>query len=125
MTLAADSAPLKGGDHLLPALWTEGFYNLARSYKSAPALQQKAHAEEAYPDGDPDVMTAVMRKTKKPCLGFKFLAASRKCATPESTREAFKRAFEHVKPTDALVAGMFPKHRDQVRENAGLARELG
>lgn len=101
------------------------FYNLARGYKSAPALQQKAFAEETYPDGDPDLMTAVMRKTKKPCLGFKIVAASRKCATAESTREAFRHAFANIKATDAVVVGMFPKHRDQVKENAGLTRELG
>ncbi len=98
------------------------FYNLARGYKTAPAVEQDAYARDRFNAEDPPRMAAVMRQVAKPCLGFKFLAASRNCATPQATRAAFQFALANIKPTDALVAGMFPKHRDQVRENAAIMR---
>ncbi len=100
------------------------FYNLARGYKSAPAVERSACATEAYPEGDPDRMTAVMRQVGKPCLGFKIMAANRKCARPESVRQAFEYAFANIKPTDAVVVGMFPKYSNQVEENARHVREI-
>lgn len=33
------------------------------------------------------------------------------------------RAFELIKPTDAVVVGMFQKHKNQVAENAAFVRE--
>ena len=100
------------------------FYNLARGYKSAPAAEQDAYARDRYHAGDPDAMTAVIRQTKKPCLGFKILAATRNATSPEATREAFAYAFKSIKPSDGVVVGMFPKYRDQVAENAQYVREL-
>ncbi len=100
------------------------FYNLARSYKAAPAVDQDAYAKEAYPDGDPDRMTATIRQVQKPCLGFKIMAANRKCSTPESVRAAFEYAFANIKPTDAVVVGMFPKYSNQAQENAGYVDEI-
>jgi len=100
------------------------FYNLARGYKSAPAVDRDAYARDRFPQQDPPRMTAVMRQVRKPCLGFKIMAASRNCATPEDTRRAFQFAFENIKPTDAVVVGMFQKHRNQVAENAAFVREI-
>jgi hypothetical protein len=100
------------------------FYNLARGYKAAPAVEQDAYARDQYQAGDPDRMTAVMRQTPKPCLGFKIMAANRNCSTPECVREAFEYAFANIKATDAVVVGMFPKYRNQVAENAGYVREI-
>jgi hypothetical protein len=100
------------------------FYNLARGYKSAPAQEQDAYARDRYQAGDPEAMTAVIRQTRKPCLGFKILAATRNATSPEATRAAFTYAFRNIKPSDAVVVGMFPKYHDQVAENAGYVREL-
>ena len=100
------------------------FYNLARGYKSAPAVQQSSYAQEQYQIADRDPMTAMMRQVKKPCLGFKILAATRNTKTPQDTRSAFEYAFSHIKPIDAVVVGMFPKYRDQAAENARYVREL-
>jgi hypothetical protein len=100
------------------------FYNLARGYKSAPAAEQNAYARDRYPAEDPERMTAVMRRVRKPCIGFKILAASRNCTTPESTRAAFQFAFDHIKPGDMVDVGMFPKYKNQVAENAGFVREI-
>jgi hypothetical protein len=100
------------------------FYNLARQYKSAPAVDREAYQRDAYPAADPLRMTAVMRQIRKPCIGFKIMAASRNCATPQSTEDAFRFAFDHIKPTDVVNVGMFQKHRNQVQENAGIVRRI-
>jgi len=100
------------------------FYNLARGYKSAPAVEQNAYAKDKFQPEDPPRMTQTLRAVQKPCLGFKFLAASRNCGTPEDLRAAFEFALGNIKPTDALVAGMFPKHKNQVAENARLVRDI-
>jgi len=100
------------------------FYNLARGYKAAPAVDQDAYGKEAYPDGDPERMTATIRQVEKPCLGFKIMAANRKCSTPESVRSAFEYAFANIKPTDAVVVGMFLKYSNQPAENAQYVRDI-
>jgi hypothetical protein len=100
------------------------FYNLARGYKSAPAVERHSYERERYPEADPPRMTAVMRQVQKPCLGFKLMAANRKCGTPESVREQFENAFANIKPIDGAVVGMFPKYSNQVEENARYVREI-
>jgi len=100
------------------------FYNLARGYKSAPAVERDAYARDRFPPEDPARMTAVMRQVRKPCIGFKIMAASRNCATLESTREAFRFAFRNIKPTDMVDVGMFQKRKNQAAENAAIVREL-
>jgi hypothetical protein len=66
----------------------------------------------------------MVRKVNKTCLGFKILAAGRKCDSPGQVREAFEFAFTNIKPTDATIVGMFPRFSDQITENARLVREL-
>ncbi len=100
------------------------FYNLARGYKSAPAVEQDAYAADRFPAGDPEAMAGVMRQVEKPCLAFKIMAASRNCPTSDRARETFRWAFDLIKPTDAVVVGMFQKHKNQVAENAAFVREL-
>jgi len=99
-------------------------YNLARGYKSAPAVDQDAYAKDKFQPEDPARMMATVRQVPKPCLVFKIMAASRNCTTPETTRGAFKFAFENIKPSDAVVVGMLQKHKNQVAENAAFVREL-
>ena len=68
-------------------------------------------------------MAAVLRQVQKPCLGFKIMAASRNCATPETTRAALARAFAAIKPTDIVNVGLFQKYKNQAAENARFVRE--
>jgi hypothetical protein len=100
------------------------FYNLARQYKSAPAVDQDAYKRDKFPTEDPARMTAVMRQVRKPCIGFKLMAASRNCSTRQSTEEAFRFALDHIKPIDLVNVGMFQKYKNQVRENADLVRQI-
>ncbi len=100
------------------------FYNLARGYKAAPATDKAAYEKDRFPAEDPPRMAATIRATSKPCIAFKIMAASRNCTTPDRTREAFRFAFENIKPDDMVDVGMFQKYRNQVKENAGYVREL-
>jgi hypothetical protein len=70
-------------------------------------------------------MTRVIRQVKQPCLGFKILGAGRLCSDQQSVRNAFKFAFEQIKPTDGVIVGMFPWAFDEVSANARLVREMG
>jgi len=100
------------------------FYNLARGYKAAPATARDAYKNDKFPAEDPPRMTKTLRAVRKPCLGFKIMAASRNCATTDSTRAAFASAFANLKDSDAVVVGMLQKHKNQVAENAALVRDV-
>ena len=100
------------------------FYNLARGYKLAPAVDQDAYHRDRYPASDPGRMTAVLAQVPKPCIGYKILAAGRRCADEQMLEEAFRYAFNRLKPTDAVVVGMYQKHSNQVAQNAALVRRI-
>ena len=74
---------------------------------------------------DPLTMTEVVRQVDQPCLGFKILAAGRNSFSKGLVKEAFKFAFEHIKPTDGVIVGMYPRYFDEVRQNAQFARQFG
>jgi hypothetical protein len=77
---------------------------------------------EIYLQSDPPRMYRVMRQTKKPCFAFKILAAGR---IPDSgVEQAFRTAFESIKPTDGIYVGMFPRRKDEVKENAELVHRI-
>lgn len=99
------------------------FYNLSREGKELPTVGQPGSGNR-FEEGDPDRMTAVMRAVPQPCLGFKILAAGRRCGTPADVRAAFEYAFARIKPTDAVVVGVFPRDRDQVGEDAAIVEGL-
>jgi hypothetical protein len=74
---------------------------------------------------DPERMCKFVRQTKKPCLAFKILAAGRNTEGPKTVDAAFKFAFDHIKPRDAVIVGMCPKFKDEITENAALAAKYG
>jgi len=80
---------------------------------------------EPFFESDRDDMAAVVRQVKQPCLGFKILAAGRRCWDTGSVEKAFQYAFDNVKKTDAVIVGMFPRYADEVKENADLTRKHG
>ena len=77
---------------------------------------------EIYVQSDPPRMYKVMRQTKKPCFAFKVLAAGR--ITGKGVEQAFRTAFDSIKPTDAVYVGMFPRYRDEVKENAEIVQRI-
>jgi len=102
-------------------LFMNCFYYLTRKLDAPlPTL------EIGYPffADDPMAMTDVMRQVKQPCLGFKILAAGRKCASQQAVKEAFRFAFARIKPTDGVIVGMYPRFFDEIRANAQYTREV-
>jgi hypothetical protein len=75
-------------------------------------------ANDVYLEGDPARMYKVMRQTKRTCFPFKILAAGRVPSRPETLDQAFRTAFESIKPNDCVIVGMFPRIKDEVKENA-------
>ena len=77
---------------------------------------------ELYLQSDPPRMYRVMRQTSKPCFAFKILAAGR--IPDQGIEQAFRTAFESIKPTDGVYVGMFPVFKDEVRENAEIVHRI-
>lgn len=100
------------------------FYRITRG---AEDFQKEIGVEpvgETYLSTDPERMCKVIRQVQKPCLGFKILAAGRRCDSPEQVRQAFEFAFQNMKPIDAAIVGMFPRLSDQIGENARIVKEI-
>ncbi len=76
---------------------------------------------DVYLQDDPARMYRFMRQTKKPCVAFKILAAGR----VSNVEQAFRRAFESIKPTDCVCVGVFPLVKDEVKEDAYFAAKYG
>jgi thiamine monophosphate synthase len=77
---------------------------------------------DIYMQSDPPRMYRAIRQTRKPCFAFKILAAGR---IPEKgIEQAFRTAFESIKPIDAVYVGMFPRIKDEVREDAEIVHRI-
>ena len=79
---------------------------------------------EVYLETDPPRAYQVARQTKKTCFLFKILAAGRLCRSTQSVDQAFKTALESIKPKDCIVVGMYPRFKDEVKENADRVRQI-
>ncbi len=105
------------------------FYFLTRA--SVPGALEKIPPiqtlEFTYPflKDDPKAMTQVIRQVRQPCLAFKILGAGRLCTSQDSVREAFRFAFANIKPTDAVIVGMYPRFFDEIRANAQYTLQFG
>ena len=104
-------------------------YNRTRTpdeWKKMLGGQIQETANETYLQDDPPKMYAAMRKASKPCFAFKVLAAGRINRTTSRGRnptqsgtveQAFRTAYESIKPNDAVFIGMMPYMQDEVRIN--------
>lgn len=75
---------------------------------------------DCYVQSDPPKMYKVIRAVKKPCFAFKILAAGR----VNNVEQAFRTAYESIKPNDGVCIGLFPRMKDEVRENAERTHRL-
>jgi hypothetical protein len=80
---------------------------------------------EVYLEEDPPRMWQAMRQTPRPCLAFKILAAGRLCDRQETVEQAFRETFAAIKPTDAVIVGIYPEYEDQVRLDVGYVKRFG
>lgn len=113
-----------------PAEWEKSFaanpgMAPAELYHSREGTSEHYGGETAFVRGDPAEMFKVIKQTRKPCFVFKLLASGRLCEKPEFVEQTFKTCFENIKPTDAVVVGMYNKHMDQYAINAELVRRYG
>ena len=76
---------------------------------------------EVYLKSDPPRMFKAIQQTKRPCLAFKILAAGRRT----DVKQAFRETFAGIKPTDAVIVGIYDRYGDQAGQNAALVRCFG
>jgi hypothetical protein len=101
------------------------FYRVSRTREEARALMNgEAPLGETFLEKDPDRMSQRILKTKRPCFGFKILAAGRAGFAKEQIEKAFQGAFARIKPNDAVIVGMWPKYKNEMVENASIVRGL-
>ena len=102
------------------------FYYLTRTKDELEKMPPVVTAQIGYSffASDPLAMTEVARQVDQPCLGFKILAAGRMCDKAYKVEAAFKFAFEHLKPTDGVIVGMYPRFDDQISQNVGYTRKF-
>jgi hypothetical protein len=100
-------------------------YNLSRSKEDAARLAGRGLLPPGshFYDPDREAMLRRVARTPRQCLIFKVYGASRLCSTAADMRNALRLVAASAKPHDAVIAGMFPKHKDQVAENRRLFLE--
>jgi len=79
---------------------------------------------EIYLPSDPSRMFRAIRAAGKPCLAYKVLAAGRRVGSSSEVRQCFADALSNIKPTDAMIVGMYQQFGDQVGANSALIREI-
>jgi hypothetical protein len=99
-------------------------YYLTRPKEELVRLLSEVPLGEVYLPSDRQRMLRVVAAASKPCLVYKVLAAGRTDLSPAGVRRAFADTFPAIKPTDAMIVGMFQEFGDQVGMNARLVREL-
>jgi len=96
------------------------FYNVTRPAEEIRSRLGTAPLGEPFLESDRDLMSAVVRQVKRPCLAFKILAAGRLCSDDASVESAFDYAFSHIKKGDGVIVGMYPRVRDEIARNVEL-----
>jgi hypothetical protein len=100
-------------------------YRVSRTAEETRAISNGERAlGEAFLEKDPARMTAMIRKTSKPCLAFKLLGAGRAGYPREAIEAAFRFAYSNIKPGDACIVGMWPKFKDEIAENCDIVRQI-
>jgi hypothetical protein len=110
-------------DHAESQGWDLDFYQCS-FYRSLFSLAESGRGRELFEEEARESMTRTIRQATKPCIAFKVLGAGRHCESLESIEAALRCAFDHIKPSDVVLLGMWQKHRNQVGENARLVRKI-
>ena len=80
---------------------------------------------EVYLPNDPPRMFKAIRQTKRTCLAFKILAAGRLSDRRQWVERAFRETLQSIKPSDAVIVGMYDQYTDQAADNAAMVRRFG
>jgi hypothetical protein len=98
------------------------FYQQSRTREDLQKALGEMPVGETYLEQDPIRMCRVIRQTKKTCLAFKILAAGRLINSAQQVGERIRFALENIKPQDSVIIGMYPRFKDEVRDNAETFR---
>jgi hypothetical protein len=110
--------------------WDVDYYMTALYYMIRPRaefeklLGGQLPLGEVYLPADPPRMLQTIRKAKKPCLAYKVLAAGRTVDSPQQVKERMAAALQGVKPTDAMIIGLYQRFNDQIGQTAQFVREI-
>lgn len=100
-------------------------YNRTRTTEELKQIlngQSLEMPHEVYLQSDPARMYKVMRQTAKTCFAFKILAAGR--VADGDVKEAFRSAYSSIKNTDGVFIGVFPRRKDELKENAEIVQAI-
>jgi hypothetical protein len=96
-------------------------YRVTRTAEEARAEFGESPLLESFMEHDPERMIERIRATRKTCFAFKLLGAGRRASSSEQIESVYRYVFSRIKPQDAVIVGMFPKFKNEPRENAELA----
>ncbi len=99
-------------------------YRVSRTPEEARAEFGESPIGETFMEKDPERMCKMIRQTRKPCLAFKLFGAGRTSGSPDAVERAFRFALANIKPSDAVIVGMYPRFKDEVIENTALVRRI-
>ena len=99
-------------------------YQQSRTREELKQMLREMPVGETYLEQDPVRMCRVIRQTRKTCLAFKVLAAGRLINSPQQVEQALRLVFDNIKPQDAVIMGMYPRYKDEVRENVAHVRRI-
>lgn len=99
-------------------------YYINRPKKEFEQILGQAPLGEIYLPADPPRMMETIRKVKQPCLTYKVLAAGRSVNSPKEVRARMEAALNGIKPTDAVIIGMYQRFNDQIGQTAEFVREI-
>jgi len=134
-----DSGMMVGVSTHMPAVvdaveskgWDVDFYMTCvyERHRSAEGLKKllghvPVPVGEVYLESDPPRMFKAIRQTKRTCFAFKILAAGRLSDNKGAVEKAFRDTFAGIKPTDAVIIGIFDKYGDQQAENAEYVKRF-
>ena len=110
--------------------WDVDYYMTSLYYMIRPRAEFEkllgGHAPlgEIYLPSDPPRMMETIRKCRKPCLTYKVLAAGRTVDSPDQVKERMSVALNGIKPSDAVIIGMYQRFNDQIGQTAQFVREI-
>jgi hypothetical protein len=110
--------------------WDVDFYSgcVYNRTRTVEEWKQVLHGEmmemprDIYLQSDPARMYKVMRQTSKTCFAFKILAAGR--IADGDVAQAFRTAYASIKPQDGVYVGIFPRTKDELKENAEIVHGI-
>jgi hypothetical protein len=94
----------------------------AEEWKRALNGELMEMPHDIYMQSDPARMYKAIRQTSKTCFAFKILAAGR--IADDGVEQAFRTAFSNIKPHDGVYVGVFPRTRDEIKENAEIVHRI-